>query len=118
MTYPFAKRKRNSIKKLLCIPALFICINSIAQLKWDGEGGDGQWSTASNWVGNIIPAATDDVLLDNSFVTGNYTVSLPGSAIAITAKSIVITPAAGNNIQFIIPAANNATPAFTATGHG
>ena len=64
MPHPLLKRKCNSIKKLLCIPALFICIDSIAQLKWDAEGGDGLWTTPANWVGNIVPTATDDVLLD------------------------------------------------------
>jgi hypothetical protein len=118
MPYPFFEKKSSGIMRLPYLLFLFISINSIAQVKWDGEGGDGQWSTASNWVGNIVPSATNDVLLDNSFVPGNYIVSLPASTVAITIKSITITPAVLASIQFNIPSTNNAAPAFTATGTG
>lgn len=103
---------------LLYLPVLCISTQINAQARWYGKAGDGQWSTAANWVGNQLPLPTDDVLLDNSAVPGNYTVTLPGSAAAITIKSIAISPDAGNNIQLILPSSSTVTPAFTATGPG
>jgi len=98
------------------MPVLFVSVNIMAQARWDGEAGDNQWTTASNWVGNTIPAATDDVLLDNSSLTGNYIVLLPGSLSAITIRTIIISPAVNNTIQLILPSSSTAVPAFTATG--
>ncbi|MBF0245357.1 MAG: hypothetical protein HQL31_08805, partial [Planctomycetes bacterium] len=34
---------------------------------WDGEGGDGNRSTASNWSGDALPTLGDDVVFDASF---------------------------------------------------
>ena len=30
---------------------------------WDGEGGDGLWSTPANWSGNAVPGASDSAIL-------------------------------------------------------
>lgn len=100
------------------MPVIFVSVNIMAQVRWAGTAGDGQWTTPFNWIGNIVPSANDDVLLDNSAVTGNYTVFLPGSAETIAVKSIVINPASGNNIQLAIPATSTASPAFAVTGPG
>jgi hypothetical protein len=117
MPYSWFEKNCWCIKYLLCTPVLFVSLNVMAQATWTGAAGDGQWTTAANWAGNQLPAVTDNVLLDNSVVSGNYTVSLPDAA-AVTIKSIIISPSAGNNIQLTIPASNTATPAFTATGAG
>jgi Secretion system C-terminal sorting domain len=106
------------MKCLLYMPVLFISISITSQVRWNGNAGDGQWTTPANWVGNQLPSTTDDVLLDNSVVAGNYMVSLPGAASAVTIKSIVIAPATGNTIQLTLPVSNTATPAFTLTGPG
>ncbi len=58
---------------------------------WDGGGGDNNWTTAANWVGDVAPAAGDNLLfpagaaqLDNindypsSIVFGTITVSGSG----------------------------------------
>jgi hypothetical protein len=89
-----------------------------AQVKWDGEGGDGMWLTAANWSGNVMPAFTDDVVLDNSLVTGSYTIYLPPGTTATTVKTLVIAPANTSIIQLQLPVTNTATPAFIATGPG
>ena len=116
MPYSFFEKKCSRIKNLLCLVVLLVSIRITAQVKWDGEAGDGQWSSPANWTGNRIPAENDDVLLDNSTVAGNYTVSLPGGSAAIVIKTITITPVAGNNIQLVLPVVNTAAPALTATG--
>ena len=87
-----------------------------AQVKWDGEAGDGLWNTAANWAGNTLPSATDDVHLDNSIITANYIVTFPVGASSITVKSLTIIPVAGKNIEVLLPIGNTSIPAFTATG--
>ncbi|OQP62286.1 hypothetical protein A3860_28375 [Niastella vici] len=100
---------------LLCF-ALLVSVPSIAQLKWDGEAGDGQWMTARNWVGDKLPAITDDIILDNAFITGGYTVTLPGGNSSVHIRSIAIAPGPGNTIELILPATNTAIPAFIISG--
>ena len=90
--------------------------SSAAIVLWTGAGGDGQWSNPSNWNGNAVPAVGDDVLLDNSFLTGSYIVSLPNTAVTI--KSLTITPGFLDSIFVILPSSNTSTPAFTVTGPG
>jgi hypothetical protein len=97
---------------------LLVPLSITAQVRWDGEGGDGQWTTALNWVGNQLPAATDDVLLDNSLVAGNYIVYLPGAVATVTVKTITILPAGPNTIQLSLPASSMVAPALTTTGPG
>ena len=43
-----------------------------AQVHWDGQAGDGLWGTAGNWTNNSVPLPSDDVVLDHSFVAGDY----------------------------------------------
>lgn len=43
-------------------------------LSWDGEAGDGLWSSALNWMGDAVPTNADDVLVAGSaVVTGAST---------------------------------------------
>jgi len=82
--------------------------------KWDGSAGDGQWSTASNWTDDILPSPTDTVVFDNSFVAGNYNVSLPPGNVTVNIRWLIISPAFV--IQLRIPNSNTAVPALSATG--
>ncbi|NUM80350.1 T9SS type A sorting domain-containing protein [bacterium] len=50
-----------------------------ATVKWDGGQGDGQWTSQANWDFDVLPGQTDSVVLDNSIVGGNYTVTLSGT---------------------------------------
>src|SRR5215217_2236876 len=95
---------------------LFVSFSSIAQKRWDGEGGTNQWSSALNWTGNAVPTATDNVVLDNSFVTGNYSIVLPSTS--VTVKTITITPSALKTIELTLPPANTLLPGLTVTGPG
>ena len=104
--------------RLLPLFLFVLCLTSHAQVRWDGEAGDGQWNTALNWVGNLLPAPSDDVLLDNSLLSGNYTISLPAGNANITVRTIIILPAAATSIQLTVPASSTAAPALTATGPG
>jgi hypothetical protein len=95
---------------------LFISVASFAQKKWDGEAGNNQWSNALNWTGNAVPSTTDNVILDNSFVTGNYSVALPSTA--VTVKTITISPSASRLIELTLPSSNTALPGLTVSGPG
>jgi hypothetical protein len=95
---------------------LLVSITSFAQKKWDGEAGNNLWSSALNWTGNAVPSATDNVVLDNSIVPGNYNVVLPSTA--VTVKTITITPSALKTIELTLPSTNILLPGLTVTGPG
>jgi hypothetical protein len=48
----------------------------LSAVSWDGEAGDGLWTTAQNWSGDFLPGADDDVTID---VTGNATIFVRGA---------------------------------------
>lgn len=58
-------------------------------VRWTGSGGDGKWATATNWSSGAVPRAVDDVILDNTTVSGSYTVTLTGTE-TVCAKSLQI----------------------------
>lgn len=89
-----------------------------AQIRWDGQGGDGLWSTAANWVGDQVPVSTDDVLLDNSVLAGSYSVTLPSGNISVSVNTLVMTPTGTAIITLINPTSNTSPTAFAATGPG
>jgi hypothetical protein len=103
---------------LLVILCFFSSSIVHAQIRWDGGGADGQWTTAANWTGDQVPAATDDVLLNNSIVPGNYIVHLPAGTAVTTVRSLTIEPVAGNVIEVMLHGSNTANPAFIAMGPG
>lgn len=105
--------KRSVLIFCYLLPAL-LCNATV--ITWDGGGGDGQWNTAANWTGDVVPGPADDVLLDNSSLAGNYTVTLPNTAVTII--SLTITPSSGS-ISLLLPATNTiTTDAFVTTGTG
>ena len=95
---------------------LFIGLSCFAQKKWDGGGGNSQWSNALNWSGNTVPTTIDDVVLDNSILAPSYSVILP--ATAVTVRTITITPSASATIDLTLDPANNLVPGLTVTGPG
>lgn len=38
----------------------------VQPIVWDGEGSDNNFSTAANWVGDVTPASTDDIIFNNT----------------------------------------------------
>ncbi len=105
------------MKRLLLSSIIIVLFqfSKAATITWDGAGLDGLWSTAANWVGDVVPGSADEVILDNSSLSGNYTVTLPG--IAVTIVSLKISPIAGNTIRLLLPSSNTITAdAFVTTG--
>lgn len=46
---------------------------------WDGDAGNGRWSTATNWVGNTLPQDFDDVFFQIVSPATAQTISLNGN---------------------------------------
>ncbi len=104
---------------LLLTALLSVCTYSKAAIvTWDGEAGDDQWNTPANWAGNTLPQTGDDVILDNSVVTGSYIVSLPPGTVSTIINSLLISPSGSNTIRLILPVSNTIVPALDITGTG
>lgn len=79
----------------LILAMVFIATMGRAQVvvgmavRWDNDSGNFQWSTASNWAPNALPAAGADVLFDNTYVSSAQTV-LPGAGATRSVRSIQI----------------------------
>ena len=86
------------------------------QKKWDGGGGDSLYTTAANWVDDVVPLATDSILLDNSIVSSTYVVLLPSGNIGVGFSFLKIQPGFASVISFVIPKANTAIPALNCSG--
>jgi hypothetical protein len=99
----------------LCV-ALLITLIAAAQKKWDGGGGDGLWATATNWSDDILPISTDDILLDNSILPGNYSVQLP--VVAVTISRLRVLPLVPASINIVLPSSNIMIPALTVGAGG
>jgi uncharacterized repeat protein (TIGR02543 family) len=92
------------------VTALF---QPIQRRYWLGTsgGGDGvTWSMAANWSGNTPPGAAEEVVLDQSTVPGDYTVTLPGGTLGTTIARLTILPAPGRSITLVLPSANRGKP--------
>jgi hypothetical protein len=87
-----------------------------ATRNWTGMGGDGLWSNPANWDNGQLPQITDDILLDNSQILTNYTVSLPNSTVTI--RTINIRPAPNQTIELLLPSTNLLANALSVTGPG
>lgn len=61
----FSSSLRLKFKKIFILNLLWILtFNGLqAQITWDGEGGDRQWTTAANWSNDMVPTSSDDVEL-------------------------------------------------------
>lgn len=91
---------------------------TIAQKKWDGEGGDGLWSNERNWQPDGIPLPSDDVLINNQHVAGSFKIAFPGGTFAATVHSLSILPNNGDSISIELPADNTASPCLTMSSAG
>ncbi|MBO9573118.1 MAG: hypothetical protein J7497_13080, partial [Chitinophagaceae bacterium] len=101
---------------LLFYILLLISLPVFSQKKWDGGAGTNLWNDPLNWNDNIVPSSSDNIILDNSAVSGNYSVILPVTA--VTVKSILIDPSASVQIDLTLPKQNTVVPALTITGPG
>lgn len=108
---------RSSALAFCTLGALFLLGTGTAHAAtktWDGGGGDGLWMTAANWDGDSLPGSGDDVVLDNTSVAGNYTVTLNGAS-AQTVRSVQVGYS-GNANTITLSVSGNTTNVLTLNG--
>jgi hypothetical protein len=98
-------------KQCALILFFFIAINAKGQKTWDGEAGDSLWHSAKNWFPDGVPGPADDVIIDNSKISGSYKV-LIGSGDSITIHTVRINPSENHQIVVEITSANTLPIAF------
>ncbi|CAN5431449.1 hypothetical protein BH20ACI1_BH20ACI1_12040 [soil metagenome] len=85
---------KNSL--LLFSLLLLVCVsNTFAAVKtWDGGGADANWTTAANWVGDVAPAANDDLVFPADAAkfsaNNNFFFQTTFRSIAITGGTYII----------------------------
>lgn len=72
-----------------------------AGLLWDNDDGTDNWHDANNWSGNVVPTATDIVVLEHTYVTTPYTVNL-SSASANVLRLTLDEQGNGNSIELVL----------------
>ena len=86
----------------------FVINNSLAQTKlWTGNAGDGLWTSPTNWSDNSLPISSDDVVLDNTNVSGSYTVTLDGSNVQEIRSLQVGYTGNSNSIELVVTGGTN-----------
>ncbi|HVU15668.1 MAG TPA: autotransporter-associated beta strand repeat-containing protein [Candidatus Didemnitutus sp.] len=84
-----------------------VSLSSVTANLWTAGGGDTQWGTGNNWFGGGVPAASSDILLDNTYVSTAQNINLGGATRTV------------RNVQIDAPFAynlSNGTIAFDANG--
>ncbi len=98
-------------------PIMFVGIVAVASLlssnaaraanyNWDGQAGDGLWSSANNWSSNVTVTAADGAQFNNAYGSGGQTISLGGANQTLSQLLIANTTTAGlvtlNNGRLVI----------------
>ena len=119
----------------ICL-CLFVNLAGAATATWDGGGGDNNFRTPANWVGDIAPSPGDILAFDgevrltpnNNYVAGSQfsgitftpTVAGPftlnGNAISLSGNIIDSTPAFTNTIN--LPLVLQTTPTINIVNFG
>jgi autotransporter-associated beta strand protein len=100
-------------------------LQSVSRKTWSGGGGDGKWSTASNWVGGTAPTTGDVVVLPTSTSTDDFgSLSLGGIELTgsptVTAASGTTMPLTGDILAdsiTVTPASINVPIALGSGAH-
>ena len=89
---------RNFPKLLVLSLFLFTTAAHAAHVVWDGGGGDPFWSTAANWVGDVVPATGDDLVFPAGAaqLTNNNDLSDTYNSVIIEASGYLLQGAAIN----------------------
>jgi FlgD Ig-like domain len=71
-TFTSKLQSRHIVKNMFWVVAISLFLIPqflLAQISWDGGGADNNWSTALNWVGDVVPGSVDDVVIGDGFTT-------------------------------------------------
>ncbi|MBN2610469.1 MAG: hypothetical protein JXB00_02840, partial [Bacteroidales bacterium] len=66
---------------------------------WDGGAGTENWEDADNWSGNTLPADSNIVYLDHTFVPGTYNVRIQAENVEV--KRIIMDAQGGNAVNLV-----------------
>ncbi len=69
---------------------------------WDNGSADGRWANPTNWSPDGVPTGMDDVYLDNTYVGGNYTVTIDDNTTKSVKTLSIGDSVSGNNITLLI----------------
>jgi len=83
---------------LTCLVLIGFTQVGMGQIRWDGGASTSNWTDVLNWSGDAFPTASDDVILDNTYISGSYTITLPGTTSAQTIKSLQVGYVGNSNI--------------------
>ena len=50
--------------------------NSAGAIEWDGDAGDGLWSTPANWSGDTLPLSDDIIVISGDAISADALVHL------------------------------------------
>ena len=59
-------------------------------IAWDGGGGDGVWSNAANWTGDLLPGDDHDVAIELAFASTTISSSSSVSVRSITSSAPLV----------------------------
>jgi hypothetical protein len=97
------------------ISIAFTITTACGQKKWDDGGGDHLWTTAANWKPDGVPATSDTVVLDNTYLAGSYTIYDTASAQTVYSCQIGY---AGNMNTITVIVGGSTANALTVNGGG
>jgi hypothetical protein len=92
----------NTEKKIICSGYV------LAGILWDGGANTSNWNDADNWSTNSLPPESFAVILDNTFISGSYSVDIGPEDVAI--NKLIIRPASGSTITLTLTSANTGNP--------
>ncbi|MCC5916454.1 MAG: hypothetical protein JJU02_03910 [Cryomorphaceae bacterium] len=78
---------------------------------YTGNGNTGDWLDPDNWSANRVPAKLDTVVLDNTYINGNYQLELPSTTGTNEFGALYIFP--NDSITLILPQSNQAAPGLS-----
>jgi len=67
---------------LMPLAAVSLCAQTV--VTWDGEGGDGKWTTATNWSTNALPSSLDTLAFGTA--TSDQSISLRANRSAVSVQ--------------------------------
>src|SRR5256885_14495997 len=104
----------------LLVPLLLFSFSLLAHgattRTWSGFGPNGNWGTATNWVGNAAPVAGDDLVFPSGTprltTTNNLVAGTAFKTTTVTGSNYVFN---GNSVTLSVGLTNSAPPGATNT---
>lgn len=76
------------------------------RMYYTGLGNPGEWGDPANWNLNRLPDVFDTVVIDNQYVNGSFTITLPQQQVIV--RALYLTP--NDSVTLILPQSNSHAP--------